>query len=300
MKKIALNILLKDMKDGGRWLTAEEEVLFFEELNTQFNFTPCVSLTLVDRQSESDITATLPPFLMKRVNTGKGNERGLMVDSGSTAYYCDQVNFDFTIPSYILDAQGQENLHNDTKEDLLISQVKAIPHNIITTGFNGKTKSDTTDIVNNKSGQDIKEGWIEKIKKARGIELKNHDNTYESHNELATSAKKTLPIGTVQNSQLVCIVGDGFQHGGLENQNGSFIQTKKTLGNLPTYLARGMPENTLLITTKTNLVTVVQRGSLRATGFQSSQHKDEFYSLISMNLDYGILSVSECALLELI
>lgn len=259
-------------------------------------------LCFVSMQSEVTAGGFIPPFIMSATYTASGNARGERLSSAKTSrYMCSQVNFDITIKQSAIDAYRSINLGRKFLYlDVLKEQLKSIPTNMVTGGFYGKYEAETSSPLENLNGEDVKQGWIAKIIEKGMISYSPDVNgSYESHNNLALKLKSKIKADILNNTSMICVVGDGFSHDGIENEDLFLVPTKKTLGNLPTYYIKNMPRGHMMITAKRNLKIIVQIGTIRVSPLLIQHSRNEYCSLLSLNMDYSIGDLNKTALLIL-
>ena len=259
-------------------------------------------LCIVSIQSEVSAGGFISPFIMSTTYTEGGEARAQRLATAKTnRYMCSQVNFDVTIRQSSIDAYssvrtGRKFLYLG----LLKEQLKSIPTNMVTGGFYGKYEAETSDPIKNLNGEDVKQGWIAKIIEKGMISYSPDVNgSYESHNNLALKLKSKIKADILNNTSMICVVGDGFSHDGIENEDLFLVPTKKTLGNLPTYYIKNMPRGHMMITAKRNLKIIVQMGTIRVSPLLIKDSQNEYASLLSFNMDYSIGDLNKTALLIL-
>lgn len=279
-------------------LKPEEEKAFFTDIAKTLTKGGLISLEMVDLQRSHTSDGLIHPFIMANVDTLHGDCRGeRSVRFSHSPYFCEQVNFDITIKRSSLDAHQTINNNVTLKYGEIIQhQIDLIPSNIITTGFYGESMSESSNPEINKNGEDVKEGWIKKIKTNTPPLEAAPSFSYDEHNKLALTLKKKITDDVRNNTSLICIVGDGFNHDGIDNKELFLVPTKKTLGNLPTYYVKNMPSGHMLITSKGNLKVVAQRNATRFTPLCCSDSGDRLLSLLCISMDYSIADYKQCAL----
>lgn len=299
------NAIADDMTEGtylSELSDPQDQAQFLTDAFSVFEKSKLFELCLVTMQGEKTANGIIPPFIMATVDTNNGDSRTERTSKAPlTPYFCSQVNFDFTIRQAHIDASQSVNVGRKFSYlDVIKGQFKAIGINTMTTGFHGKYETGSSNPTENPNGEDVKQGWIAKIVE-KGIISYSPDvnGSYEAHNDLALALKSKISPAVLNNTSMVCVVGDGFKHDGIENEDLFLTPTKKTLGNLPTYYVKNMPRGHMMITAKRNLKVVVQVDSVRISPYLINSSKDTYSSLISLNLDYSIGDISKCALLIL-
>lgn len=234
-------------------------------------------------------------------------------------YACTQTNFDTHITYAKLDAWAK---FNDFQIRLRNAIVKRQALDRIMTGFNGTSRSATSDPVTNPLRQDVNIGWLQKhrvaaparvmaeganagairIGAAAGRDYFNIDALvmdlvnemiepwYQEDTELvvicgrALMADKYFPLVNQANANTEAIAAD-------------LIISQKRIGNLPAMRVPYFPANSLMVTRLDNLSLYWQEGSRRRTIVDNAK-RDRIENYESSNDAYVVEDHGCCALAE--
>ncbi|OTG72370.1 phage major capsid protein, P2 family [Acinetobacter sp. ANC 4169] len=234
-------------------------------------------------------------------------------------YDCTQTNYDVAYYWSLLNAWKH---HPDFKTKLQAMVIKAIALDKLCIGFNGLYRAPTSDRVANPLLQDVKKGWLQKIR----------DNAPEQHYEGVDGGTGHLVIkigeanefktvdGLVEfaveeyiaeqhrESGLVAICGRGILsdkylpllntiQDPTEQLAARTIYANKQLGTLPALHVPKFPAKTILITTPDNLSIYMQSGTLVRSIVEQPEW-DRAVDFQSVNEDFVVEDYSKCVLLE--
>ena len=233
-------------------------------------------------------------------------------------YDCTQTNYDVAYYWSLLNAWKH---HPDFKAKLQAMVVKAIALDKLCIGFNGLYRAPTSDRVANPLLQDVKKGWLQKIR----------DNAPEQHYEGVDDGTGTLrtKIGAgnefqtldglveyaieeyiaVQHreSKLVAICGRGVLsdkylpllntiQDPTEQLAARTIYANKQLGTLPAMHVPNFPAKTILITSPDNLSIYLQSGTLVRSIVEQPEW-DRAVDFQSVNEDFVVEDYTKCVLI---
>lgn len=234
-------------------------------------------------------------------------------------YDCTQTNYDVAYYWSLLNAWKH---HPDFKNKLRAMVVKAVALDKLCIGFNGLYRAPTSDRVANPLLQDVKKGWLQKIR----------DNAPEQHYEGVDdgTGKMVTKIGAgnefqtldglvehaieeyiaVQHreSNLVAICGRGVLsdkylpilnkvQDPTEQLAACTIYANKQLGTLPAVHVPNFPAKTILITSADNLSIYLQSGTL-VRMITEQPEWDRAVDWQSVNEDFVVEDYTKCALIE--
>ena len=237
--------------------------------------------------------------------------------TGGSPYLCQQVNFDTSIKYVTLDAWA----HKKNFKKLVAAQIrKQIAANKITIGFFGESRAATSDPVANPKGQDVAEGWIQKIKT---LANENYYLEGEHAGEIRIgeggdflnldaavhSLKSLIDPEFDGDGDLIVIVGTELlsddkakfydSHGNTPTEK-SRIQEKQvigTYGGLSAFKVPQFPVRGILITSFDNLSIYIQEDGTRRR-IEDNPKRDRIDTYQSENMDYVIEELGKVAALE--
>lgn len=213
-------------------------------------------------------------------------------------YTCNKVNAD-TFASYQqLDAWAK---FKDFQQRLSNQTIKRIGLDRIMIGFNGTQYAEKSDRAANPLLQDCGIGWLQQYRAnapqrvMRNITVTSRDDSnkviaagdYGNYDSIAFDAVSSLMDEWHKESpDLVVITGRNLivnrsfpllnavstNNPNSEALAGQLIVTRKTIGNMPTYIAPYMPDGTMLITSWKNLSIYWQEGGHRRQIVEEPQY----------------------------
>ena len=232
---------------------------------------------------------------------------------------CTQTNYDVAYHWNLLNAW---KLHPDFKAKLQAMVIKAIALDKLCIGFNGLYRALSSDRVANPLLQDVKKGWLQKIR----------DNAPEQHYEGVDDGTGTMRTkvgagnefqtldGLVEyaieeyiavqhrESRLVAICGRGVLsdkylpllntvQDPTEQLAARTIYANKQLGTLPALHVPNFPAKTILITSPDNLSIYMQSGTLVRSIVEQPEW-DRAVDFQSVNEDFVVEDYTKCVLIE--
>lgn len=234
-------------------------------------------------------------------------------------YDCTQTNYDVAYRWVLLNAWRHKA---DFKSILAKMVVRAIALDKITIGFNGIYRAPTSDRVANPLLQDVKKGWLQKIREnapeqhydgelvngVKKIQIgENHE--FKTIDGLVEHAVDTYIAEQHQDGgDLVVICGRGILsdkylplinkvQDPTEQIAAGLIYASKKLGTLPAAHVPKFPANTILITSFDNLSIYLQTGTLNRF-IKSEPEWDRDTDYQSINEDFVVEDYAKCVLLE--
>jgi P2 family phage major capsid protein len=234
-------------------------------------------------------------------------------------YDCTQTNYDVAYYWSLLNAWKH---HPDFKAKLQAMVIKAIALDKLCIGFNGLYRAPTSDRVANPMLQDVKKGWLQKI---RDLAPEQHyEGIDDGTGKMVTAIGATHEFKTVdglvefaveeyiaeqhRESGLVAICGRGILsdkylpllntiQDPTEQLAARTIYANKQLGTLPAMHVPKFPAKTILITTPDNLSIYLQSGTLNRSIVEQPEW-DRAVDFQSVNEDFVVEDYSKCVLIE--
>lgn len=212
-------------------------------------------------------------------------------------FQCEQINIDSFIKYEKLDAIAGKYTDFDFKERLdrhLDTQTYLA---LLMVGFNGEKRGDLSDPSTHKKAQDVKKGWLQKIRENGagqiiGSPSVGKDQQYKTLKSLVKAglAKIEEPIRTRGN--LVALVGQNLMDGFSVKP-----EYRTMLAGVDVYKVPHFPENSILITSLNNLSLMVHIGTVRRT-LKDKPSLNRIENYFSMNVDFIIEDYKAVALIE--
>lgn len=237
----------------------------------------------------------------------------------SIKYHCQQINYDSHLTYGQLDQWAK---FPDFQQRIANVKMKRIALDRIMIGFNGKSRSPTSDRSANSLLQDVAKGWLEKIRtdapKRHLKEIEEDTNkiyigkgqTYQNLDALVFSAVTDLLEPWYHDDpELVAIVGrdlladkyfpliNNNADKGTEQLAADLVISQKRIGRLPAVTVPGFPAGTVLITRLDNLSIYYQESGMRRTMVDNAK-RDRYEDYLSSNDDFVIENYDCVALLE--
>lgn len=234
-------------------------------------------------------------------------------------YDCTQTNYDVAYYWSLLNAWKH---HPDFKAKLQAMVIKAIALDKLCIGFNGLYRAPTSDRIANPLLQDVKKGWLQKI---RDIAPEQHyegvddgtgnlvikvgaGNEFKTVDGLVEFAVEEYIAEQHRESGLIAICGRGILsdkylpllntiQDPTEQLAARTIYANKQLGTLQALHVPKFPAKTILITTPDNLSIYMQSGTLNRSIVEQPEW-DRAVDYQSVNEDFVVEDYSKCVLLE--
>lgn len=292
-----------------------------------------INIIGVDEQSGEALLLGVNGPVASRTDTSGGTPRSPQSRSALSkdAYTCKQTNFDSAFPYALLDAWAKfPDFQIKLSNAIILRQ--ALDRIMI--GFNGTSAAATTDRVANPLLQDVNIGWLQKIR--TGAADRVLDEVIEASGEVTLGPRKVIKVAGVDTvfegdyATLDGLVFDGIQmldpwhrtrpdlrvmvsrnlmhskllaaveKGADSNQEENAAQeivSRARLGGLPVVDAPFFPDNTVLITTLSNLSIYYQNGA-RRRHLKDEPELDRIADYQSSNEAYVIEDFGLVALIE--
>ena len=234
-------------------------------------------------------------------------------------YDCTQTNYDVAYYWSLLNAWKH---HPDFKAKLQAMVIKAIALDKLCIGFNGLYRAPTSDRIANPLLQDVKKGWLQKIRDTapeqhyEGIDDGTGNlvikigagNEFKTVDGLVEFAVEEYIAEQHRESGLIAICGRGILsdkylpllntiQDPTEQLAARTIYANKQLGTLQALHVPKFPAKTILITTPDNLSIYMQSGTLNRSIVEQPEW-DRAVDYQSVNEDFVVEDYSKCVLLE--
>ncbi|MGS0705791.1 phage major capsid protein, P2 family [Acinetobacter sp. ANC 3781] len=234
-------------------------------------------------------------------------------------YDCTQTNYDVAYYWSLLNAWKH---HPDFKAKLQAMVIKAIALDKLCIGFNGLYRAPTSDRIANPLLQDVKKGWLQKIRDTapeqhyEGVDDGTGNlvikvgagNEFKTVDGLVEFAVEEYIAEQHRESGLIAICGRGILsdkylpllntiQDPTEQLAARTIYANKQLGTLQALHVPKFPAKTILITTPDNLSIYMQSGTLNRSIVEQPEW-DRAVDYQSVNEDFVVEDYSKCVLLE--
>lgn len=234
-------------------------------------------------------------------------------------YDCTQTNYDVAYYWSLLNAWKH---HPDFKAKLQAMVIKAIALDKLCIGFNGLYRAPTSDRVANPLLQDVKKGWLQKIRDnapeqhyegvddgtGKMVTKIGAGNEFETLDGLVEYAIEEYIAVQHRESNLVAICGRGVLNDKYlpilnvvqdptEQLAARTIYANKQLGTLRALHVPNFPAKTILITSPDNLSIYLQSGTL-VRSITEQPEWDRAVDFQSVNEDFVVEDYTKCVLIE--
>ena len=234
-------------------------------------------------------------------------------------YDCTQTNYDVAMKWALLNAWRH---FPDFKKKLQEMVIRAVALDKLCIGWNGLFRSATSDRVANPLLQDVKKGWLQKIReKASEQHYKGVDvgagvfktqigaaHEFKTLDGLIEFGIEEYIAEQHRESGLIAICGRGILsdkylpllnaiQDPTEQLAARTIYANKQLGTLPAMHVPKFPAKTILITTPDNLSIYIQNGTFNRSIVDQPEW-DRAVDFQSINEDYVVEDYSKCLLIE--
>lgn len=225
-------------------------------------------------------------------------------------FNCEQVNFDSFISYQKLDAfiGETENYFLEKYECFLNKQLQK---SILMIGFNGLTRSNDSEPENNKLAQDVKKGWLQKIRdnaQEKGLsnvlnigEISNSARFTSLNQAVKEGVKRITPIYT--DGDLIAICGRGvigekpLENDATELKNSFVTRLQNPIAGVKAIYLPYFPDDCILLTRLENLAFYFRKGTLRR-GYSDKPENDLLTHFFSFSFDFVVENFDACCLLE--
>lgn len=318
------NVAAEDVKEGfSVEPTAEQKLV--DKITLSSDFLQHINVISVTNQIGERIGLSVANAIASTTDTdGKERETKSISKLDSRKYHCESVNFDTHISYQLLDQWAK---FPDFQTRLAKQTQKTIGLNLIMMGFNGTSRSENSDLSRNKLLQDVKKGFLQKIREEAPLKVMDGKNSekkikvgkgqgtgedakgYENLDALVFDAtNKIIAEEYADDTELVVICGRNiladkyFQMINKTNQPteelaGQVILSQKQIGGLKAIRVPYFPANSMLITRLDNLSIYLQEGSLRRAIINNPK-RNRIEDFISKNIDFIVENYDCAALIE--
>lgn len=290
----------------------------------QADFLKLINIWPVDNAKGEKIALSIGTTIAGNTNTNLNPRQPTPVGALELVdeYDCTQTNYDVAMKWLLLNAWRH---FPDFKKKLQEMVIRAVALDKLCIGWNGVYRAATSDRVANPLLQDVKKGWLQKIR----------ENAPEQHYEGVdvtvggVTSKKTL-IGSAhefktldgliefgieeyiaeqhRDSGLIAICGRGILsdkylpllnsiQDPTEQLAARTIYANKQLGTLKAMHVPKFPAKTILITTPDNLSIYIQNGTFNRSIVDQPEW-DRAVDFQSINEDYVVEDYTKCLLIE--
>ena len=223
-------------------------------------------------------------------------------------YQCEQINIDSFISYSQIDAYNLENSLEERLNQLLDDNLLK---GLLMVGLNGKSRASTSNAEQNPLAQDVKKGWLQKIREGKPQAVINsatvgEGQEYKSINALIKQGLSKISPAYAMGGDMIAICGREIvgeeiiqlEHNDLsENLADLLTLCQKTKGGLKAISIPYFPSNAILITRLDNLGMYIHLGNIRRYVIDYPK-KDQMQTFYSLNVDYLIEDLTACCLIE--
>ncbi|MCW9698766.1 MULTISPECIES: P2 family phage major capsid protein [unclassified Avibacterium] len=225
-------------------------------------------------------------------------------------FNCEQINIDTFVSYEKLDRLA--NYLDKDFEQLFDSQLtKQMLLSLLMIGFNGKSRSNHSNPDSNPLAQDVKKGWVQKIKENAPEKIITAGNVgagekYKNLKTLINAAKEKISYPSRLADDLIILCGRNIlddrkiivEYSDLSQDNTGLITiSQELISGLKAISVPFFPENCVLITSLKNISLYLQSGTVRRFMKDEARH-DRIANYISMSLDFIIEDYNALALIE--
>lgn len=282
-------------------------------------FLVSINIIGVNEQSGEALLLGVNGPVASRTDTSNGGRRNPANVANLTkdSYVCKKTDYDTSFPYALLDAWAKFP-DFQVKLSKAIAQRQALDR--IMVGFNGTSAAATTNRTTNPLGQDVNIGWLQKIRVGAPDRVLDSGATagkvkvgvggdYKTLDGLVFDAVQMLDPWHRNSPDLVVLVSRNLMHdkllsavekGAASNQEENAAQeitSRARLGGLPIVDAPYFPDNTVLVTTLSNL-SIYWQESGRRRHIKDEPEYDRIADYQSSNDAYVIEDFGLVALVE--
>lgn len=242
-------------------------------------------------------------------NTESGEEREpKQALAPAQKYHCEQINIDSYIRYEKIDAYNLENSLQERLNQLLDDNLL---RGLLMVGWQGVSRADTSNATNNPLAQDVKKGWLQKIREGKPEAVINgatigKEQQYKSLNALIKQGLGKISPAYAMGGDMIAICGRyiiaddviQLEHNDLsENLADLLTLCQQAKGGLKAVSIPYFPSNAILITRLDNLSLYLHLNNIRRKAFDTPQ-KDSVETFCSLNVDYIVEDFNACCLIE--
>ncbi|WP_336931172.1 phage major capsid protein, P2 family [Acinetobacter tandoii] len=285
------------------------------------DFLKLINIWPVDNAKGEKISLSIGTTIAGNTNTNQNPRQPTPVGTLDLLdeYDCTQTNYDVAMKWVLLNAWRH---FPDFKKKLQEMVIRAVALDKLCIGFNGLYRAANSDRVANPLLQDVKKGWLQKIREiapeqyykgedvgggvfktqvGAGHEFKTLDGLIEFGIEEYIAEQH-------RDSGLIAICGRGILsdkylpllnnvQDPTEQLAARTIYANKQLGTLPAMHVPKFPAKTILITTPDNLSIYVQNGTFNRSIVDQPEW-DRAVDFQSINEDFVVEDYTKCLLIE--
>ncbi|MGE8327286.1 phage major capsid protein, P2 family [Pseudomonas urmiensis] len=282
-------------------------------------FLVSINIIGVNEQSGEALLLGVNGPVASRTDTSNGGRRNPanLANLTKDSYVCKKTDYDTSFPYALLDAWAKFP-DFQVKLSKAIAMRQALDR--IMVGFNGTSAAATTNRTTNPLGQDVNIGWLQKIRVGAPDRVLDSGATagkvkvgvggdYKTLDGLVFDAVQMLDPWHRNSPDLVVLVSRNLMHdkllsavekGAASNQEENAAQeitSRARLGGLPIVDAPYFPDNTVLVTTLSNL-SIYWQESGRRRHIKDEPEYDRIADYQSSNDAYVIEDFGLVALVE--
>lgn len=285
------------------------------------DFLKLINMLFVDEGSGQKLSLHVGTSIAGTTDTRKTPRSPIAVGGLSLddEYLCTQTNYDIAYYYSLLNAWSHMP---DFKKNLQAMVIRAVALDKLCIGFNGLFRSPTSDRNANPLLQDVKKGWLQKIREyAPEQNYAGEDNgngkkvleigvnsEFKTLDGLVEHAIEEMIAEQYRDTELVAICGRGVlsdkylpllnkTQDPTEQLAARTIYANKQLGTIPAMHVPHFPAKTILITHPSNLSIYLQNGTMRRSIVEQPEW-DRAVDFQSVNEDFVVQDYKKCALLE--
>lgn len=285
------------------------------------DFLKLINIFPVDNAKGEKIALSIGTTIAGNTNTNQQQRQPTPVGNLDLIdeYDCTQTNYDVAMKWLLLNAWRH---HPNFKQMLQEMVIRAVALDKLCIGFNGLYRAPTSDRVANPLLQDVKKGWLEKIRSVapeqyyKGIDVGagvfktqiGASKEFKTVDGLVEHAVEEFIAEQHRDSGLVAICGRGILNDKYlpllntvqdptEQLAARTIYANKQLGTLPAMHVPKFPAKTILITTPDNLSIYMQNGTFNRSIVDQPEW-DRAVDFQSVNEDFVVEDYSKTVLIE--
>lgn len=170
-------------------------------------------------------------------------------------------------------------------------------------GWQGVSRADTSNATNNPLAQDVKKGWLQKIREGKPEAVINEatigkEQQYKSLNALIKQGLGKISPAYAMGGDMIADDVIQLEHNDLsENLADLLTLCQQAKGGLKAVSIPYFPSNAILITRLDNLSLYLHLNNIRRKAFDTPQ-KDSVETFCSLNVDYIVEDFNACCLIE--
>ncbi|QLD32990.1 P2 family phage major capsid protein [Mannheimia varigena] len=223
-------------------------------------------------------------------------------------YHCEQINIDSYIRYEKIDAYNLENNLEERLNQLLDDNLL---RGLLMVGWQGVSRVPTSNPAQNPLAQDVKKGWLQKIREGKPTAIINgatvgKGQAFKNVNALIKQGLSKISPAYAMGGDMIAICGRDIiadeiiqlEHNDLsENLADLLTLCQQAKGGLKAVSIPYFPSNAILITRLDNLSIYLHLNNIRRKALNMPQ-KDSVETFFSLNVDYVVEDFNACCLME--